>query len=319
MMPTVPSLPTDPAAAQIEALERLGRRQAVPFGAGQVTWRTFGNGPPLVLLHGGHGSWLHWVRNVRPWAAHFTVCLPDLPGYGDSDVPAAPTLQALVEATCDTLDALVGAAATVRLAGFSFGGLVAAHLAARRGRVSHLALLGPAGHGGARRPRGELRPWRDAFVRQDMPALAALMRHNLATHMVHDPACIDALALRLHTLSCLRTRFHSRSISRAGGLREALAAHAGPLWLAWGEHDVTAVPAEAALSVAEGRRDCQCLIVPGVGHWVAFEGAEEVNARLLRWLLREAVGEGAEGEEGAEGAEGTQRTEGAEGAEGAEG
>jgi len=278
------SVPIEPAAVQVEALEREGHRHAVAFDGGQVTWRTFGHGPPLAMLHGGHGSWLHWVRNVRPWSAHFTVCVPDLPGYGDSDVPVAPTLEALVEATQHTLDGLVGAATTVRLAGFSFGGLVAARLAARRGSVSHLALLGPAGHGGVRRPRGELRAWRDVHARHDTAALEAVMRHNLAMHMVHDPGSIDALALHLHTKACLRTRFHSRSISRAGGLREALAAYAGPLWLAWGEHDVTAVPEDAANAVAAGPERCAVCIVPGAGHWVAFEGADEINARLLKWL-----------------------------------
>jgi pimeloyl-ACP methyl ester carboxylesterase len=29
-----------------------------------VVWRSWGSGPPLLLLHGLHGSWMHWVRNV---------------------------------------------------------------------------------------------------------------------------------------------------------------------------------------------------------------------------------------------------------------
>ncbi len=30
--------------------------------AGGVAYRAFGEGEPLVLMHGGAGSWEHWVR-----------------------------------------------------------------------------------------------------------------------------------------------------------------------------------------------------------------------------------------------------------------
>jgi pimeloyl-ACP methyl ester carboxylesterase len=43
-----------------------------------------GAGRPLVLVHGGHGSWLHWVRNIEALSAKRTLWIPDLPGYGDS-------------------------------------------------------------------------------------------------------------------------------------------------------------------------------------------------------------------------------------------
>lgn len=110
------------------------------------------------------------------------------------------------------------------------------------------------------------------------------MRHNLWVHMLHDDDAIDGLALRIHTEACLRTRFHSKPISRAGGLSESLSRHRGPLLLAWGEHDVTAVPEQAALALAEGRGACRVTIVPGAGHWVRYERASQVDRFLLDWL-----------------------------------
>ena len=46
-----------------------------------------GSGEPLVLLHGGSGSWRHWARNVGPLARHRMVVCPDIPGLGDSAPP----------------------------------------------------------------------------------------------------------------------------------------------------------------------------------------------------------------------------------------
>ncbi|MBY4596358.1 alpha/beta fold hydrolase [bacterium BD-1] len=70
------------------ALAATARREDVRTDTGTVAWRAWGSGPPLVLLHGSHGSWRHWVRNIEALAAQRTVCAPDMPGYGDSDTLA---------------------------------------------------------------------------------------------------------------------------------------------------------------------------------------------------------------------------------------
>jgi pimeloyl-ACP methyl ester carboxylesterase len=274
------------AAAFIARLDAAGQHHVVAFDGCRVAWRRFGNGPPLVLLHGGHGRWLHWARNIDALALRHSVWVPDLPGYGDSDDPAAPTLDALVDATRGTLDMLIGRDTPIALAGFSFGGLAAAHLAARRPQVRQLALFGAAGHGSKRRPRGELRPWRNALQSGDTAALTATMRHNLAVHMLHDDADIDALAVRIHTDACLRTRFRSKGISLAGGLAAALEKHRAPLLIAFGEHDVTAEPLAVIQRLSEGRADCRTHIAAGAGHWVQYERAEEIDALLLEWLIQ---------------------------------
>ena len=265
-----------------EPLAHATQAERVPFAGGHATWRRFGEGPPLVLLHGGHGSWRHWARNIESLSRRYAVWLPDLPGYGDSDVPAGTSLDALVDATIESLDHLIGGSTPLRLAGFSFGGLVAARLAERRGGVSQLALFGPAGHGGPRRPRGELRAWRDLAPHSE--GWETVMRHNLLMHMLHQQAAIDKQAVRIHGEACLRTRFHSKTISRAGGLVASLDRYGGPLLLAWGEHDVTLVPEVAARTLGEGRHCCRTHTVPGAGHWVQYEAAPAVNELLASWL-----------------------------------
>lgn len=283
-----PDTPAAPAAT-VAALAAAGERHAVPVpGGGQVVWRRYGRGPALVLLHGGHGSWLHWARNIEALAAQHSVWVVDLPGCGESDLPPEPTLDALLAATQASLDALLGAGTPLTLIGFSFGGLVAACLAARRGDVPRLALLGPGGHGGPRRPRGELRAWREAWRQGDQAALDVAMRHNLWAHMLHADAAIDALALHIHTEACIRTRLHSKPHSRSGVMRPALQAWQGALLLAWGEHDVTAHPAALAAELAQGHADCRSHIVPEAGHWLPYEQPEATHRLLLDWLAHTA-------------------------------
>lgn len=250
----------------------------------QIVWRQWGEGPAVVLLHGGHGNWLHWARNIAELATHYTVWAPDLPGYGDSAAPVEHTLALMVTLVRDSLDQLVGPNTSVSVVGFSFGGLVAAGLAAERAAVLCLALLGPAGHGGARRPKGELRNWKPAFERGDQLEFDEVMRHNLLMHMLHDVRCLDATALTIHTQACLRTRFHSKQISRSGALPQLLAQYAGPLLLAWGEYDCTANPQVTASSLMECRARCVSVVIPDSGHWVQYESADDVNRLLLSWL-----------------------------------
>jgi pimeloyl-ACP methyl ester carboxylesterase len=234
----------------------------------------------LVLLHGGHGSWLHWVRNIEVWSQRHAVWVPDMPGYGDSANPPENTLQCLVDVLACTLDSVAGSGTPIRLLGFSFGALVAANLASRRPGVLQLALFGPAGHGGPRRPRGELQAWRRLPTGSE--AWLAVMRHNLRIHMLHDSAAIDDVAVAIHGDACLRTRFHSRTISRAGGLPAALHAFGGPLLLAWGEHDVTLDPTRMKdlLGVA-ARSNCRIETIPRAGHWVQYEQSALVNDLVL--------------------------------------
>lgn len=270
------------ATQEVARLERLAQRHDVTVDGRSVAWRRLGRGQPLVLLHGGHGSWLHWARNLEFLAQHHEAWAADLPGYGDSDPVAGTSLDDLVDATRQSLDALLGAATPVRLVGFSFGGLVAATLASRRPAVSHLALLGPAGHGGARRPRGSLKSWKDLAI--GSADWLEVMRHNLWVHMVHDASRVDDLAMQVHGQSCLATRFHSKWISRAGGLHQVLDAYPGPVLLAWGEHDVTADPASAGSQLAARQPRREVVVVEDAGHWVQYEQADRVNALLRQWM-----------------------------------
>src|SRR5262245_48453811 len=77
-------------AELVSAVAARAREIRTPCGDGTMVWRQFGSGPYLALLHGGHGAWSHWIRNVEVLAQHFTVLACDMPGYGDSAMVPEP-------------------------------------------------------------------------------------------------------------------------------------------------------------------------------------------------------------------------------------
>jgi pimeloyl-ACP methyl ester carboxylesterase len=60
-------------------------RERADLSGGVVAWERFGEGPPVVLVH-GTPSWSYvWRRVVAGLAERFSVYLLDLVGYGDSE------------------------------------------------------------------------------------------------------------------------------------------------------------------------------------------------------------------------------------------
>ncbi|MET0540325.1 MAG: alpha/beta fold hydrolase [Variovorax sp.] len=284
---------SDPGArAAIERIDALSTRHDPVHEGVRVRWRRFGKDasqPPLVLLHGGHGSWMHWLRNVEALSAARSVWVPDMPGFAESDTPPAPAsgeaaIDPLLEALGGTLDALIGPDTPICLGGFSFGGLTAAKFAVRRGAVERLFLIGSGGHATLRRLSIEMINWKKS---PDREAERAALQHNLGALMLRNQA-FDALAFEIHDISCHGTRFRSKDVSLSGGLQAALDALPCPQLLVWGEFDVTADPRPVVSSLVVGHPNREGVVIDGAGHWTQYEAASQVNALLLRWLSGEA-------------------------------
>jgi haloacetate dehalogenase len=114
--------------------------------AGKIFARSGGSGPPLLLLHGHPQSNVMWHRVAPPLAAHFTLVIADLPGYGWSAAPredadhAPYTKRAMAGAMIELMEAL--GFARFRLAGHDRGGRVGYRLALDHpGRLVQLAVL----------------------------------------------------------------------------------------------------------------------------------------------------------------------------------
>lgn len=66
----------------------------IDTSAGRIFARAGGEGPPLLLLHGYPQTNVMWHRVAPALARHFSLVVPDLPGYGwsapASDAEHAP-------------------------------------------------------------------------------------------------------------------------------------------------------------------------------------------------------------------------------------
>jgi pimeloyl-ACP methyl ester carboxylesterase len=67
---------------------------------GELAFRTAGDAarPALILLHGMPSSSRTFRDVIAPLSRSVHVVVPDLPGYGASDVPPEPTFDALTRA-----------------------------------------------------------------------------------------------------------------------------------------------------------------------------------------------------------------------------
>jgi pimeloyl-ACP methyl ester carboxylesterase len=207
-----------------------------------------------------------------------------MPGFGASTFVDSQLQAGVIEPMIATINTLLGVNQAINIAGFSFGGFVATHLANQRAGIEKLVLLGSARHGGPRRPRGELLSWRALLASGDTKQFNEVMRENLYRQMMSTYDRIDELALRIHQDACIATRFKSKPIAKPGGLAEQLEQYAEPVLLIWGEHDVTCTPDYLIEKLVQGRANRSSEVVLDAGHWVQYEKPDQINRSLIAWF-----------------------------------
>ncbi len=250
----------------------------------KLNTRMAGQGEPLVLLHGGMGSINHWQRNFDALAQHYTVHALDMPSYGESPTVAKDTPKDVyVGYVIDALNATVPTG-SFRLAGFSFGGMIAAACAARMGaRIHKLSLLGP---GGFERPINELDMKKIPAAGEGEAVMRAALRHNLEVMMCAGAHRVTEETIDLHLANVQRSRYDGRRISLTAGLMAScLKVMSCPVQIIWGEKDALCHPSiqsrvdEVRAAMPGIRIDS----IPGAGHWVQYDAADEVNR--LMWVF----------------------------------
>jgi pimeloyl-ACP methyl ester carboxylesterase len=274
--------------SEVERLRAAATRLETRFehGAKKLVWHRWGSGPAVVMFHGGGGSWTHWLRTLPALMPDFTVWIPDIPGYGDSDLPGGvATYPGIAHVIADGLMELLPASERFDLVTFSFGGQLASPFAARfPRRLRKLVLVGsnviePL-------PKAlEFINWKKAKTESERDDG---IYKNLLAIMLHDPSRLDDFAMRLQKDNLARQRLNPARMGGHRGLHESLAELPAGIELAGisGDNDF----------ITRGRQDVQAAafprfragaefhIVPAGSHWVMYDAAEAFNPTLLELL-----------------------------------
>jgi 2-hydroxy-6-oxonona-2,4-dienedioate hydrolase len=261
-----------------------------PCGDGEMVWQVWGDDSsktPLLLLHGGFGSWTHWIANVEALSQDRLVVTCDMPGLGDSaSAPGELTPDNLAAPIVAGLDAVFGKDKPFDLAGFSFGGLIGSRVAKAVGdRMKTYVAVGASGFEGLHvRVLGIRVPDRDMSDDEKND----IHRENLSILMLHDASGIDDVAIYTHRKNVARSRVRSRPMSLGNQLVDALPDIKARLGGIWGVHDATGGGREQILKrrdvFAKYQPEVPFVIIDGVGHWVMYEAPEAFNAALLEML-----------------------------------
>jgi pimeloyl-ACP methyl ester carboxylesterase len=239
----------------------------------------------VILLHGGSGSWLHWIRNIEALRAEFDVFALDLPGLGDAGMfQGEYDAEDAASVTADSIRGLVSG--PFHIVAFSWGCTVTAMMMQRlASQLKSVMLVGPAAVGDLPR-RSRMKPLIKRNPGMSRAEIADTHKENLARLMIHDTDRIDELAVQVQTINTGKARFSSPQFARSTLVLEGLADTNTPLYVIYGEYDAPAYPdLEARRQVfSEIRPDARFELIPDGGHWLQYECSDEFNSRCIAWI-----------------------------------
>lgn len=251
--------------------------------------RDEGSGPPIVLLHAFPCDGRMWAPQAAALReAGWRVLVPDLPGFGGSDLLAGPpSVSAVADAVLSMLDErAVGPCA---LAGVSLGGYVAmGMLRARPGVASAIILCDTkaTADGAAARENRE----RLARLCLESPGETARILEQAVlpgllgeTSRAIRPGVVARVRGWLGEAPADTIAWYQRAMADRLDSLGVLAAARVPALVVWGDED-TLSPASEQDAMMASLPDARLVTIAGAGHLANVEKPEEVTSALLTHL-----------------------------------
>lgn len=252
---TLPSTPTLPTTERSDLLSINGTK---------IFFAQFGEGPPIVLLHGGFGNSNYWGNQVRELANKFTVIVLDTRGHGRSPVMSNKFgFATFAEDVAGLLENL--GIANTAIVGWSDGAITGLQLAMTRPHlVSKLFAFGANSTAGGLRPGGSKSPVFAAYAARCKSEYAKLSP---------EPERWPQLVKGLGAMWRREPNFTTTK----------LATITAKTAISDGEHDEIIRRADTE-SMARAIPGAKLVMLPGVSHFAMLQDPAQFNRALMEFL-----------------------------------
>ncbi|HEX7824145.1 MAG TPA: alpha/beta fold hydrolase [Mycobacterium sp.] len=256
-----------------------------------------GQGPPVVMLHGGGpgaSGVSNYSRNIDALAKNFRVIVPDMPGYGRST--KKPDHEDTYRYIGDMIRGLMDELNidTAHLVGNSLGGASVLRLALDTpDRVGKLVLMGPAGIGTTRGlPTAGMNSLLNYYggTGPSREKLTTFIR----TYLVYDPNSVPDELIDLRYQASIDPEILANPILRRPNKPQAiwrsdLTRDSGlkdlqtPTLVLWGKDDKVNKPSGGP-ALLTTMPNAELVMTSQTGHWMQWERADLFNELVADFL-----------------------------------
>ena len=266
-----------------------------------------GSGPPLLLLHGWPEFWWTWEPVMRLLASRYSLIVPDLRGFGDSDKPTGPFGAADHAADLVAILGALGLGA-VGIVGHDVGGAIMQVLAreapARCAGLFFFDFVYPGIGARMNAPDRLIEIWYQSFHQLDIaPALVGASREtcraylgHILRHWAHRAEAFPDTVLDVYVDTFLKPgnlaggfahykAANAARLAMMAGTAPALPPIKVPTCVRWAEHDPL-FPAAWTDRLGETFADLDLAILPGVGHFPHREAPDLAAGEIAGFFAR---------------------------------
>jgi len=261
----------------------------IPAGAIEISYETYGDGEPLLLIMGLGLPGAAWLGSL-PFLTQFKCIYFDNRGTGNSDKPEGPyTIPQLADDARNLLDSL--GVQKAKVYGFSMGGMIAQELTLRHPAQVQKLVLGCTTPGGplATRAADEVtQKLMEGLSLQTVDQDAAadvIVRLSVPADFKVDEALKAGFAAMLKMAPPPEPQIIEKTLA---GVVEFNAYHRlseirCPVMIVHGDKDIL-IPSENAALIKSKIPDAELFIVPNAGHYYEAADPAGINQRIATWL-----------------------------------